>query len=420
MSIYGIIIGIGLIIGIDLIKKNLKTISYKDIFIILLTTFLGARVLFLLHNIPEIQQGIVNPLFIWQGGLAFYGGLCGLLLALLVISRKREIPFLKLSDQFLLFVPLIHSIGRVGNYFNQELYGKPTSLPWGINIPKEYRVTEYLQYDTYHPVFLYEAILNLINFILLLTLSKRIKKKGLITGIYFLNYSIIRLAMNRVRIDKEFLLGIETSDLFSVLFFVSGILILSHIMKKNLFLAKFVSKFLIIILLISSPLLTTLKLLLPAQTTLILFSFTFLIPLLVSVLFKYLKLTSDFVVNKREERPKLLSVFLLSFLFALYISINISNPILIEIYTILCLTFLFGILLTLFWKVSFHMIISTLAIFYIIFVTQQPYTLLLALLLPLIGWSRIYLKRHNLKQVVGGFLLTIFCIFVVLTLNKFW
>lgn len=234
MNIYGIIIGIAVVIGIELIRKRSKYFNVKDTLLILISTVLGARILFLLHNIEEIRNGTIHILNIWDGGLAFFGGLIGILLSTFLISKYKDIKYFKLTDVILLFLPLIQSIGRLGNYFNYELFGKPTDLIWGIYIPSQYRVSQYLQYSYFHPVFAYESILNIFNFLLLIYISKRYSTDGLITGIYLISYSLIRLGMNILRIDKEYFLGFETSDLLSLLFLsIGGVIVITVLTSKK-------------------------------------------------------------------------------------------------------------------------------------------------------------------------------------------
>jgi len=421
MSIYGFLIGIGIVIGIELIKRFNKDITYLNILFLLLCTLIGARLLFILHNIQEIKDGVINPIAIWDGGLAFYGGVIGLLISILIISKYKKLHILNLSDSIFLFLPLIHAIGRVGNLFNYELFGKPTSLPWGIYIPKEYRTESVIEYTHYHPVFAYESILNILNFLILIYLNKRFKKKGLITGVYFINYSIIRLLMNTLRVDKEYFVGLETSSMFSFLFLVSGILILIFIMNNQIKdkIATFISKPVTLLLLLSAILSILINTNTPFLIKLLLILFTFVIPLLSMFLLRALGLTSDFGVSKREERPKLLLPMAISFTIALVVSLLSSSALLSTVYIVLVLVFLIGSLITFFWKISFHMIWSTLAIFFIIYSWQIPYLYYLVLFLPFIGWSRIQLNKHTLGQVIVGFIITFVCILSVLTLVKF-
>ncbi|NLE30837.1 prolipoprotein diacylglyceryl transferase [Candidatus Dojkabacteria bacterium] len=419
MSIYGLIIGIALIVGIELIKKYNKTISYLDILFILLSVLIGARVLYIFHNIEEIKLGIINPIAIWDGGLAFYGGIIGLLIALLIISKYKRITFYILSDSILLFLPLIHAIGRIGNFFNYELYGLPTKLPWGIYIPEENRYLKYIEYSHFHPVYLYESILNILNFYLLYKLFKKKLKPGIITSIYLINYSIIRLLVNTLRIDKEFFWGIETSNLFSILFLIIGIIILIMITKNKTQLAHFFSKPVMIFLILLALLSLFLKIDIPIKYQITLFIFSIFLPVATSFLFRYFKLTSDFAVSEQEERPRLFFLFLILLFISFGISLKTGNTQLILIYTVINITLLCSTLLTMFWKISFHMIVATLCLFVISFLLNNPLTYLLSLALPLVGWSRIFLKRHTLKQVIGGFVITISCILFVLTFINF-
>ena len=419
MNIYGLLIGIAIVIGIELIKKFNKDISYLNILFILVLTLIGARLLFLLHNIPEIENGLINPIAIWDGGLAFYGGILGLLLSLIILSKFKRSSFFKLSDSIFLAIPLIHAIGRIGNFFNYELYGKPTSAPWGIYIPQEFRNQEYIEYTKFHPVFAYESILNILNFLLLIFLRKRVKKDGVLTSIYLINYSIIRLSMNLLRVDKEYFLGLETSDIFSVIFLLSGILILIMNSKFKDKIAKFFSRIVTLLLLFCAVISILLNSDIPFNIKLLLGLFTFAIPILSMVLLKALGITSDLNVTKREERPKLFIPMAICFSISLLLSITLSSEILITVYTALVVSFLMGFLITLFWKISYHMIWSTLAVFFIIYSWQIPQLYYLILLLPFIGWSRLQLKRHTLAQVIAGFLLTSLCILLVLTFLKF-
>ena len=422
MNIYGILIGIGVVLGIELIKRNSNIFTYKDITLILISSLLGARILFLLHNIPEINSGTVIPYAVWDGGLAFFGGLIGLLISTYLISKKKFLNYFKLTDSILLFLPLIQAIGRLGNFFNYELYGKPTSMYWGIYIPREYREPPYLDYTHFHPVFLYESVLNLFTFVILISIKKRFKTEGFITGIYLLSYSLIRLLMNTLRIDKEYFLIFETSDLLSALFLISGILIILNSMKKDSIknsVAKFFSRVVTLSLILLAIISVTLNINLSLGYEFLFVLLTVVIPLLTIVLFKVFGITSDFNVTKRQERPKLFIVMAISFLLALLLSFKTGDMRLITIYTTLNLTFVLGFLITLFWKVSFHMIWSILSLFFILFLWQIPSLYLLCLLIPLIGWSRLQLKRHTLKQVIGGGLLTLLCILLVLTFLKF-
>jgi membrane-associated phospholipid phosphatase len=228
--------------------------------------------------------------------------------------------------------------------------------------------------------------------------------------------------MNTLRIDKEYFFIFETSDLLSALFLISGILIMLNNMKRESLknkLAKVLSRAVTLSLILLAVTSIFLHTKLSLEYDLLLLLLSVLIPSLSIILFKVLGITSDFNVTKREERVKLFGVMGMTFLLALLLSFKTGDIRLITIYTTLNLTFLLGLLITLFEKISFHMIWSMLSIFFIIYLWQIPYLYLLLLLIPLIGWSRLQLKRHTLRQVILGFLLTSICILLVLTFLKF-
>ena len=419
MNIYGLLIGIGMVIGIELITKINKKIIYTDIILLLISALIGARLLFILHNIEEIKMGIINPFAVWDGGLAFYGGLIGILICIFFISKHKRLKYFEISDSILLVLPLIHAIGRIGNFFNYELYGKPTKLPWGIFVPIEYRDPNYITYTHFHPVFLYESILNIINFVILLLLHKKTKSKGIVTGAYLVNYAIIRLGMNMLRIDKEFIFGIETSNLLSIIFLFTGIIIIMKQTKNKTRLAKFFSRTVMILLTALTSASIFIKTNLTLKYQILLIIFTFVLPILSVVLFKLFDITSDLTVSKKEERPKLFLTCLVFFLISLYISFRSGNSQLIYLYSTLVLTFFLGTVITFWWKISFHMIIATLSILFIIFLWREPQSYLLLSLIPLIGWSRLQLRRHSIKQVIGGTLIAAICSLIVLTFINF-
>ena len=191
-------------------------------------------------------------------------------------------------------------------------------------------------------------------------------------------------------------------------------------MKNRSKLAKFFSRVLMILLTVFASLSVLLKIEIDLKYQLLLILFTFVLPILFALIFKLFDITSDLTVSKREERPKLYLTFLSFFLISLNIAITTQNSTLIEIYSVLNLTFVLGTLITFFWKISFHMIFSTLIIFFICYLLKTPEIYSLVILLPLIGWSRLQLRKHSFKQVLGGTLLSIIGILIVLTLFNFW
>lgn len=165
----------------------------------------------------------LDSIAIWSGGLGFPGALIGGSLALLYFARKNEAPFWELADLLAPGVALGQAIGRIGNYFNQELYGLPTSLPWKIFIDPPYRLPGFETVNFYHPLFAYEAILSFANLIFLLWLTRRLSDK-LMAGDLFLVYlgfhALTRLLLEFLRLDAALVYGININQIFFTAVFV--------------------------------------------------------------------------------------------------------------------------------------------------------------------------------------------------------
>lgn len=199
-----------------ILGKKLKQFDY--IFTLLLS-IIGARILFLIHNLERVEESLFYIFKVWDGGLALYGGLIGLSIGILIVSKIRKISLFQISDSVGYILPIAQAFGRIGNFINNELYGYPTSLPWAVKIPFEDRIKGYEAYSTFHPTFLYESLLSLISFFLIWLASKRLKlKSGDLSTIYLLNYGAIRLFVNQFRIQKDYYWIVESSDLFSLIF----------------------------------------------------------------------------------------------------------------------------------------------------------------------------------------------------------
>ena len=222
-----------------------------------------------------------------------------------------------------------------------------------------------------------------------------------------------------LRIDKEFLLGIETSNLLSILFLFVGMIIIMKQAKNKTRLAKFFSRTVMDILIVLTSVSIFIKTDIALKYQILLILFTFIFPILSAFLFKIFNITSDLAVSRKEERPKLFFTCLIFFFISLYISFKLGNTQLIYIYSTLVLTFFFGTILTFWWKISFHMITASLSIFSIILLWEIPQLYLLLFLIPLIGWSRLQLKMHSIMQVIGGVLLSVICCLIVSTFINF-
>jgi len=209
ISWYGVVIALavlsGFIIALRLAKKkNLDQDHIYNLLVILTVVgVFGGRLVYVLIEWGYYRNNLIDLIKIWQGGLSIFGVILGALISLILYSHRKKISFFSLSDIVIVAAPLMQAIGRWGNFFNQELYGLPTGLPWGIFIDTEHRLPEYAGQEFYHPLFFYESILMLVLFIFLYFFSVRRRlKPGQLTLLYLLFFSVIRFSLDFIRLDK--------------------------------------------------------------------------------------------------------------------------------------------------------------------------------------------------------------------------
>jgi len=148
---------------------------------------IGAR---LYHVIDLWDYYMQNPrLIVGTQGLGIFGAVIGGALGLIVYTRLRRLSTPRWADIVAPGLLLAQAVGRWGNFFNQELYGHPTDLPWGIYIPLEKRLPDLVQYESFHPLFFYEFLLNLTGALTLLVIGRKLRNR-LRDGDIFLGYLI--------------------------------------------------------------------------------------------------------------------------------------------------------------------------------------------------------------------------------------
>jgi prolipoprotein diacylglyceryl transferase len=197
---------------------------------------IGGRLYFLATSWNEVPPHWWGPFAIWKGGLGIWGGIAaGTLVGLIVLRRKRaDIPrFLDAAAPALL---VAQSIGRVGNYFNQELFGAPTSLPWGLHVDPAHRPAGYLHDATFHPTFLYEIVWNLglAGALVWLGHHRRIRPPGLF-ALYVAGYSLGRIGEELLRVDPaHHILGMRLNFFVALLLCVAGLFWFARIQRLRL------------------------------------------------------------------------------------------------------------------------------------------------------------------------------------------
>ncbi len=155
-----------------------------------------------------------------NGGLGIPGAVIGGALALYFYTRRHGLDFLEWADISAPSLALGQAIGRWGNFFNQELYGGPTDLPWKIYIDPLHRLSGFENVEYYHPLFLYESIWNLANFALLYWLARRFPqqlKNGDIFLVYLVVYPLGRFVLEFLRLDSALVAGLNANQIFMAL-----------------------------------------------------------------------------------------------------------------------------------------------------------------------------------------------------------
>ena len=170
--------------------------------------FLGGRLGYVITHTGDFRDNPLEVLAIWQGGLALYGGLTIGILTGLLVARRRGLPVLKALDAAIPAIPLAQAFGRWGNYFNQELFGTPTTLPWALEVDPPHRPDRYAEFATFHPTFLYESLYNLGVVVVLLRVSAtRRLRPGSLSLLYLVLYGAGRFGLELLRTDTTYRLG---------------------------------------------------------------------------------------------------------------------------------------------------------------------------------------------------------------------
>lgn len=225
---YGLLIAIAVLVAINLSqylakKRQVNPDLIADISIwIILAGIPSAR---LYYVVFEWQQYVNHPediIAIWKGGIAIHGALIGGTIAALIFARINQISFWQFADLFAPSVALGQAIGRWGNFFNSEAFGKPTDLPWKLYIPYSNRPLNYLNYEYFHPTFLYESIWNFLVCATLLYLffwglkHQEKLKLGTISLIYLIAYSTGRIWIEALRTDSLMLGNLKIAQIVSL------------------------------------------------------------------------------------------------------------------------------------------------------------------------------------------------------------
>ena len=231
---YGFLISISVLIGLFISKKLAKSRNINPDYIseilpsLIISSIIGARIYYVLlewrqysgnkffTSFELFNNSIQIPSFlaIWEGGIAIHGGLIGGLLSVFFFCKSKKILLKTFIDILVPSIILGQSIGRWGNFFNNEAFGIPTNLPWKLFIPFRFRPEIFSSQDYFHPTFLYESVWNIFVFCLLIFLFRKANKRelklpsGSLSCLYLITYSLGRLWIEALRTDPLCLGGV--------------------------------------------------------------------------------------------------------------------------------------------------------------------------------------------------------------------
>ena len=177
---------------------------------VVLFSIVGARTYYVALRASHFVTQPVEAINIRLGGLSFHGALIAGTLTFAILCRRARQPFLWWSDAVVPAAALAQAIGRWGNWANQEAFGTPTSVPWGLWIDPGRRPAEFAAFERFHPTFLYESLFNLANAALLSWVALRVPasarlRHGDMLAVYLVNYGVARFLIERIRTDSLFL-----------------------------------------------------------------------------------------------------------------------------------------------------------------------------------------------------------------------
>ncbi|HNT73731.1 MAG TPA: prolipoprotein diacylglyceryl transferase [Anaerolineae bacterium] len=245
---YGLLIVIGIILGANvgayLAKRAGKDpeIIWDMLLLVVFLAIIGSRIYHIFSQPAGGAMGWnyykehpIEMLYIWQGGLGIYGAIIGGAIGVIIFCAYRHLRPLEWLDYAAPGMAIGQAIGRWGNYVNRELYGPPTTLPWGLQIPFPYRIVPYndmMQYPEstlFHPTFLYESLGALIVCLILIGVADkyrgRLREGDLLIG-YLIGYSVVRFLTEFLRPDAWMMGPIAAAQVFALGFIVAGAIFL--------------------------------------------------------------------------------------------------------------------------------------------------------------------------------------------------
>jgi len=228
---YGILISAGVLFGVLVALRECRRVGFKEddlmdfLLIAIPSAVVGARIYYVVFSWDFYSKNLDQIINIRNGGLAIHGGIIAGLIVGIIFCTVRKINIFEILDIVAPSLSLGQSIGRWGNFINQEAYGGPTNLPWGIIVDGQ----------KVHPTFLYESICDIAIFIFLMWYRKnKSKSNGEIFALYLILYSAARFFVEGLRIDSLMFFNFRIAQLISIASIIAGIALFTYCRKKQI------------------------------------------------------------------------------------------------------------------------------------------------------------------------------------------
>lgn len=245
--IYGLIMALAVFFAVFYIRSSSRFFGFKaedvdnNALLVVAFGFLGARLYHVLSSIGYYLKYPLDVLKVWNGGLSIFGALAGGFLGLVLVSRKLPktnsafvYSILNLLDLVAPGVALGQAVGRWGNLVNYEAFGYPTNFPWKMFVPEAFRPMEFVRFEFFHPLFLYESLGTLCIFVLLYKISRKKAKSGQVFSVYLIGYGLLRFCLEFLRTDSTFIFeGLRLNSVASVMLVVLGLVLRYWILREK-------------------------------------------------------------------------------------------------------------------------------------------------------------------------------------------
>lgn len=242
VRIYGITMGIAIAVGIFIAHKRYSSSHdgsaiMLDLFLpVVIAGLVGARVYHLFTGYDWDTYGFAGTINFRNGGLSIWGAVAFGAIALFIIAKYKKQSFIELAAAAVPGLLVAQAIGRLGNYFNQELYGKPLDAPWALKVDVEHRIESMQHVATYHATFLYEMLWCLALAGIIVICEKKVLtwNNKMTVASYIAGYCLGRIIFESLRIDKASkLFGVRFNLLLTSTLFIVGLFWLLYLIVAN-------------------------------------------------------------------------------------------------------------------------------------------------------------------------------------------